>query len=537
MVFCSLIFLFAFLPIVLAGYFLLRTTYTRNIFLLLASLFFYAWGEIRFVWIMVASIVANYVLAMLIEDSKTEDKKKLLLALTVAVNLGILGFFKYSGWIVQNLNNVLTSLNHAPIVFKGVALPLGISFFTFHALSYVIDVYRKQAKAQRNPINLALYISLFPQLVAGPIIRYHDVCDQLIARTVNVDKFAEGVRRFVTGLGKKMLIANMVAGPADKIFALSTTQMTPELAWLGALCYTLQIYFDFSGYSDMAIGLGLMFGFRFLENFNYPYISQSIREFWQRWHISLSNWFRDYLYIPLGGNRKGEARTCLNLVTVFFLCGLWHGASWTFVFWGLYHGFFLGLERLGFGKLLERIGRPVRHVYTLAVVMVGWVFFRANTFPQAIAMCQAMVGKPATEPGVLTAEFLLDGRLIFVILLGVLISTPIMRKWVFKPELDPTLSQSGIPILHPHVVTNKSGIDVLEPETATAEQPAVAARQSSVAVSESSVAAPQQSRPVPQMRAQFVLAAVRTFLVMGILAFSIMEMASGTYNPFIYFRF
>src|SRR3984885_2963708 len=344
MVFCSLIFLFAFLPIVLAGYFLLRTTFTRNIFLLLASLCFYAWGEIRFVWIMLASIVANYVLAMLIEDSKTEDKKKLLLALTVAVNLGILGFFKYSGWIVQNLNNVLTSLNHAPIVFKGVALPLGISFFTFHALSYVIDVYRKQAKAQRNPVNLALYISLFPQLVAGPIIRYHDVCDQLIARTVNVDKFAEGVRRFVTGLGKKMLIANMVAGPADKIFALSATQITPELAWLGALCYTLQIYFDFSGYSDMAIGLGLMFGFRFLENFNFPYVSRSITEFWRRWHISLSTWFRDYLYIPLGGNRVPPWRVYTNLVIVFFLCGLWHGASLNFIIWGLLHGLFLALE-------------------------------------------------------------------------------------------------------------------------------------------------------------------------------------------------
>ncbi len=532
MVFCSLIFLFAFLPVVLAGYFLLRKTFARNIFLLGASLFFYAWGEIRFVWIMLASILANYILAILIEDSKTTSKQKLLLAVTIVVNLGLLAFFKYSNWIVQNLNSMLTTLDHAPIVFKNVQLPLGISFFTFHALSYVIDVYRKQAKAQRNPVNLALYISLFPQLVAGPIIRYHDVCDQLIARTVNVDKFAEGVRRFVTGLGKKMLIANMVAGPADKIFALSTTQITPELAWLGAICYTLQIYFDFSGYSDMAIGLGLMFGFRFLENFNYPYIAQSIREFWQRWHISLSNWFRDYLYIPLGGNRKGELRTCLNLVTVFFLCGLWHGASWTFVFWGLYHGFFLGLERLGFGKVLDRIARPIRHIYTLAVVVVGWVFFRANTFPQAVAMCQAMVGKPATEPGVLTAEFLLDGRLIFVLALGFLISTPIMRKFVFKPELDPTLSKSGVPILHPDLRHSESMISQAAPDLAT--RGGVAVAEKSVA-EKSAIEQPQLA--MAQTRPHFVLATVRTFLVVGILAFSIMEMASGTYNPFIYFRF
>ncbi len=480
MVFCSLIFLFAFLPVVLGVYFLLRSTFARNCFLLLASLFFYAWGEIRFVGIMLLSIVANYILAILINDAKKIGTKKLFLTATLIVNLGILAFFKYSGWIVQNLNGVLNSLGHKPIDFAGVALPLGISFFTFHALSYVIDVYRGQAKAQRNPINLALYISLFPQLVAGPIIRYHDVCDQLIARTVNVDKFAEGVRRFVTGLGKKMLIANTVAVPADKIFALSTTQITPELAWLGAICYTLQIYFDFSGYSDMAIGLGLMFGFRFLENFNYPYISQSIREFWQRWHISLSNWFRDYLYIPLGGNRKGELRTCVNLITVFFLCGLWHGASWTFVFWGLYHGLFLGMERLGLGKLLGRTAQPLRHIYTLAVVMVGWVFFRATTFYQAVAMLQAMLGKAASEPSAVTAAFLLDGRLAFVLGLGIILSMPVARDFIF---------------------------------------------------------APQPSGQAAQRQSPLALAVVRTALVTGILAFSIMEMASGTYNPFIYFRF
>lgn len=478
MVFCSLIFMFVFLPVVLAAYFLLRSIPARNAFLLFASLFFYAWGEIKFVWIMLLSIVVNYSLAIVIDDTKSPALRRLFLTLTVIVNLGLLAFFKYSGWIVANLNNALTAAGQQTINLPPVDLPLGISFFTFHALSYVIDIYRKQAKAQRNPVNLALYISLFPQLVAGPIIRYHDVCDQLTERIVSVDKFAEGVRRFVTGLGKKMLIANTVAVPVDKIFGLSNSQLTPELAWLGAVCYMLQIYFDFSGYSDMAIGLGLMFGFRFLENFNYPYIAQSIREFWQRWHISLSNWFRDYLYIPLGGNRHGELRTCLNLVTVFFLCGLWHGASWTFVFWGLYHGFFLGVERLGFGKVLKSVPAPIQHLYTLFVVLIGWVFFRANSFSQAIAVCQAMFGKAAVDSCDTSAAFLLDGRLCFVLLVGVLISTPVMRNFVFAPALS-----------------------------VEARQPA------------------------------FVLATVRTLLVVGILAFAIMEMASGTYNPFIYFRF
>jgi len=319
MVFSSLIFLFLFLPIVLLGYMVMRTTIARNAFLLLASLFFYAWGELSFLWVMLASICLNYIFAIVISDTNEPVRRKVALAGAIIVNLGLLAFFKYAGFLETNVNHLL-ALGQLPLLTgQAPPLPLGISFFTFHSLSYVIDVYRRQATAQRNPINLALYISLFPQLIAGPIIRYHDVCEQLTERTITVEKFAEGVRRFVTGLGKKMLIANVVAGPADQIFGLPGSELTTGLAWLGCLCYTLQIYFDFSGYSDMAIGLGLMFGFRFLENFNFPYISQSIREFWQRWHISLSNWFRDYLYIPLGGNRCGNVRVSLNLLIVFFL--------------------------------------------------------------------------------------------------------------------------------------------------------------------------------------------------------------------------
>lgn len=486
MVFSSPVFLFLFLPIVICIYFFLRNNAARNIFLLLASLFFYAWGEISFVWVMLFSIALNYVLAILISNASRALARKLLLAMAVFINIGILATFKYAAFLVENLNSLRHLIHRHELAVPTIALPLGISFFTFHALSYVIDVYRGQAKAQRNPINLALYISFFPQLIAGPIIRYHDVCDQLTQRDATVDKFAQGVRRFVTGLGKKMLIANTVAMAADKIFALPLNEVSPYMAWLGALSYTLQIYFDFSGYSDMAIGLGLIFGFRFLENFNYPYIAQSVREFWQRWHISLSNWFRDYLYIPLGGNRKGEARTCLNLLLVFFLCGLWHGASWTFVIWGLYHGLFLGLERLGWGKLLAMLTQPLRHAYTLLVVMIGWVFFRAESFQQAMTFIAAMFGRcdASAYNYSFASATVLDTRIVFIMLFGIIASTPIFRKLIFKTE-------------------NVGGI----------------------------------SEPPKESSWSLRIAVIRTAAISTIFALSTLEMISGTYNPFIYFRF
>lgn len=482
MVFSSPVFLFLFLPIVLLVYALLRKTSFRNGFLLLASLFFYAWGELSFLWVMLASIALNYIFAIVIDDAKTEGARKFGLLMAVLTNLGILVFFKYADFILTDVDFLLARAHIQQIPIPLITLPLGISFFTFHSLSYVIDIYRKQAKAQRNPVNLALYISLFPQLVAGPIIRYHDVCDQITERKVNLDKFAEGVRRFVIGLGKKMLIANTLAVVADKIFGINLHELTPSVAWLGTLCYTLQIYFDFSGYSDMAIGLGLMFGFRFLENFNFPYISQSIREFWQRWHISLSNWFRDYLYIPLGGNREGEWRTRFNLVTVFFLCGLWHGASWNFILWGLYHGAFLGLERSFLGDFLKRMPRPLKHVYTMFVVMMGWVLFRADSLRQAQYFYQAMFGFVHPVPSEYTLGVILDNRIVFILLIAILGSTPVIRNWVFPPAKI----ENGV------------------------------------------VAVPEG----PAYRA-----VLRTAWVGIILSLSIMEMAAGTYNPFIYFRF
>jgi alginate O-acetyltransferase complex protein AlgI len=392
MVFSSTIFLFLFLPLVLLVYLLVGRRF-RNLLLLAASLLFYAWGENIFVLLMLISIALNYTFGLMIDGSRQRGRSgKIPLVLALVTNLGILGFFKYANFIVDNLNPILIQLNFSVVEMQQVHLPIGISFFTFQALSYVIDLYRGHSSVQRNPINVALYISLFPQLIAGPIVRYHDIAEQIVRRSTRFEDFAWGVRRFIIGLGKKVLVANVLGRTADYIFSLPAETVPAGLAWLGAISYTLQIYYDFSGYSDMAIGLGRMFGFRFLENFNYPYVSQSIREFWRRWHISLSSWFRDYLYISLGGNRHGTTRTHINLLVVFFLCGLWHGASWTFVIWGLYHGGFLVLERLRPVKvLMDLLPRGVRHLYVLLVVVVGWVFFRAETISYAGDYLRAMV--------------------------------------------------------------------------------------------------------------------------------------------------
>jgi alginate O-acetyltransferase complex protein AlgI len=306
-----------------------------------------------------------------------------------------------------------------------VLLPIGISFFTFHAISYVVDVHRRDASAQKRPVEAALYLLLFPQLIAGPIIRYREIASQLTRRFVATSDFAEGIRRFIIGFAKKMLIANTVAGPADQIFAMPGAQLTAGHAWLAVICYTLQIYFDFSGYSDMAIGLGRMFGFRFPENFRYPYVASSVQDFWRRWHMSLSAWFRDYVYVPLGGNRTGTSRLYVNLVTVFFLCGLWHGASWNFVIWGLFHGAFLVIERLGLARRVQSIWSPLRHAYLLIVVMIGWVFFRAETLPGALGMLTAMTGLGHAEPTVYDVTWYLTPEVVVAMVTGIVAATPI----------------------------------------------------------------------------------------------------------------
>jgi alginate O-acetyltransferase complex protein AlgI len=393
MVFSSASFLFYFLPIVLALYFLFASFgRVRNWILLAASLIFYAWGESTYVLVMLLSILANYFFGIWVYKAHERGSAKAQMGVVIAFNLLLLVIFKYTNFIVANLNLLLSEFGLPQLSIAQVHLPIGISFFTFHCISYLMDIYRRQTPPQMSLPNTALYISLFPQLVAGPIVRYKDIATQLTHRHVDLERFAKGINRFIIGLGKKVLIANALGLPADKIFAIPSAQLTTPVAWLGIICYALQIYFDFSGYSDMAIGLGHMFGFKFMENFNYPYVSRSIQEFWRRWHISLSTWFRDYLYIPLGGNRTGKARMYFNLVMVFFLCGLWHGASWNFVIWGMFHGFFSVIERFPLGKRLTQGPRLVAHVYTLLVVMVAWVFFRAETLPVAMAYLKAMAG-------------------------------------------------------------------------------------------------------------------------------------------------
>jgi alginate O-acetyltransferase complex protein AlgI len=425
MLFSAAVFLFLFLPVLLALYFLSPRP-LRNLLLLTASLLFYVWGERQYVVVLLGSITLNYTMGLWLDRLQAARGRRLAVALAVAGNLGLLATFKYAVFLVENLNLALATLHLGAVPVPKIHLPLGISFFTFHALSYVIDIYRGEVRALKNPITFALYISFFPQSIAGPIVRYSDLATQLVKRTVSREGFAEGVRRFIFGLSKKMLIANTLAHPADGIFSLPGDALTAGLAWLGIACYTLQIYFDFSGYSDMAIGLAKMFGFDFKENFNYPYVSRSITEFWRRWHISLSSWFRDYLYIPLGGNRRGALRTYANLLAVFFLCGLWHGASWAFVCWGLYHGGFLVLERAGLGRRLESAPAPLRHAYALLGVLVGWVFFRANSFAHAASFLTAMAGlSPATAVEYLPAAYL-GSDVVLALLAGVIASAPLV---------------------------------------------------------------------------------------------------------------
>ena len=430
MVFASPIFLFLFLPLTLAAYFAFPRGW-RNGVLLVASLAFYAWGEARYLPLIVGSVAFNWIMGRVIGMSNDARRRRRWLAAAVAGNLAALALFKYANFAAANVNALAPVLAMTPFAVAAIPLPLGISFFTFHAISYVVDVYKRNADAERSIPRFALYILLFPQLIAGPIIRWRDIAAQLGNREQRIADFAYGVRRFVLGLGKKVLIANTLGRTADAIFGLPTTELTQPLAWLGLACYTLQIYFDFSGYSDMAIGLMRMFGFRILENFNYPYIARSIREFWRRWHISLSNWFRDYLYIPLGGNQRGERRAYANLVIVFLLCGLWHGASWPFVLWGAWHGLFLVVERAGIDRLLRREGlvaRLVSHAYALLAVMGGWVLFRCDTLAHAVDYFQALGGL-ATAPGSRhpVAEYL-DPQVMCTLVVATVFATPLARR-------------------------------------------------------------------------------------------------------------
>ncbi|MCQ2532314.1 MAG: MBOAT family protein [Saccharofermentans sp.] len=413
MVFSSTVFLFIFLPALLVVYHVVPRI-LKNYVLLAASIAFYAWGEPKNVFIMILSIVVNYILGLLVE--RFNKQKKVFLVLAVVYNLAMLFVFKYLNFSVGIINTIFRS----NVQIAQIALPIGISFYTFQILSYVIDVYRGEVKAQKNFFHLALYVSLFPQLIAGPIVRYSDVEKQIVDRKVDLNKFREGAIRFCVGFSKKVLIADQVAGYVDQIFGGAYPSIISY--WVGIIAYSLQIFFDFSGYSDMAIGLGKMFGFDFLENFDYPYISQSVQEFWRRWHISLSSWFRDYLYIPLGGNRKGTVRTYINLCIVFFMTGLWHGASFNFIVWGLFYAVFLVIERLGFKNVLAKLPRVIRHLYAILVAMFGWIFFRAETLTAALQYIKGMFvlqGKDFAK-----FVFVINPMYIFFIVVGIIFCMP-----------------------------------------------------------------------------------------------------------------
>ena len=389
MVFSSITFLFYFLPIFLIVYFATPTIKGKNVVVLLFSLLFYAWGEPRFVVILLFSIVFNF-LAALVIDARSGSSRKLALAVAVAGNLLLLAVFKYANFLSANLSALMAPFG-IDVLKTNIALPLGISFFTFHCLSYVIDVYRRRFSANRDPIDIALYISLFPQLVAGPIVRYKTVARQLDARRLSLSHASVGARIFIVGLAQKVLIADVVAPLVQVAFDQVPNRSLAE-AWIGLVSYAVQIYFDFAGYSNMAIGMGIVLGFTFPRNFRMPYTSLSITEFWRRWHISLSSWLRDYLYIPLGGNRGGNAQTYRNLVMVFLLCGLWHGANWTFVLWGAWHGAFLVVERLGLAAILARFPTPARWAYALLAVLGGWVLFRSADLTSAVGYYASLIG-------------------------------------------------------------------------------------------------------------------------------------------------
>jgi alginate O-acetyltransferase complex protein AlgI len=504
MSFSSPLFIFLFLPLFFLSYlalFLAAQTRNKpgslafsNLLLLLGSLFFYFWGETWFLLVMAGSILLDFLCGRLIHFARgrpfTQNTSRRLakgaVALSVLGNLAILCLFKYFNFAVDSFQALTTTLGR-PVSLEAVqlVLPMGISFYTFQSMSYTLDVYRGNVQPTRNLLNFSCFVSMFPQLVAGPIIRYRDIENQLVSRNLTLSKFSTGTQRFIIGLGKKVLVADTVAVIADKIFVIPSGELTLGLAWLGACLYAIQIYFDFSGYSDMAIGLGKLLGFDFLENFNYPYVAQSIREFWRRWHISLSNWFKDYLYIPLGGNKLGQGRTALNLIVVFLLVGLWHGAAWNFVVWGLYHGIFLSLERGPAGKLLKNLWRPFRHLYTLLVVLVGWVLFRADNLPYALSFIKCMFGLGGKLGwGTFDLYYHLNREVVIASIIGVAGATPVvsMSKGIFERIMGPR-----------------------------------------------SVSFAQ--------RFSFGLSSAGLALFIGLFAISVMAVATKTYNPFIYFRF
>jgi len=440
-VFSSVVFLFRYLPLVLLLYFISPKP-AKNLILFIFSLLFYAWGEPVYVVLMIFSTLVDYTHGLLVDKYKREGKIRLAKAAlisSVIVNLALLGFFKYAGFGVNNINAIFD----LAIPFKGVALPIGISFYTFQTMSYTIDVYRGDAEPQKNIISFGAYVALFPQLIAGPIVQYKTIAEQLIKPIINADMFSSGVMRFTVGLGKKILLANTAGEIFNSLTAGSFDNLSALGAWTAIIAYTFQIYFDFSGYSDMAIGLGRIFGFKFLENFNYPYMSKSITEFWRRWHISLGSWFRDYVYIPLGGNRTTKFGHIRNILVVWLLTGVWHGANWNFMFWGLYYGLLLLIEKFFLGRLLSRLPSIVGHIYTLVIVVFGWVFFVFESNADIFGFFGALFG--ANGAWDQTALYTLTNNILLFVIFALAATDLPSRlvKKVFDDENRPVLWAGG----------------------------------------------------------------------------------------------
>ena len=428
MLFSSMTFLFVFMPLVMAVYFLSKKE-IRNYVLLIASIIFYAWGEPRYLAIMIITILVNYAGAILLDKHYSSRQRLWIVSLTIVLDLSFLFYFKYFNFVVDNINGVLAT----DFQLLDVIMPIGISFYTFQAMSYLIDVYRREVPAQKDVYKLALYIVLFPQLVAGPIVKYHDVCEQIDNRTIEFKNVIIGFKRFITGLAKKVLIANTLAEVVDKIFAQAPENLTTGVSWLGAVAYCLQLYYDFSGYSDMAIGLGLMFGFRFLENFNYPYISKSITEFWRRWHISLATWFKLYLYLPLGGNRKGAVRTYWNLFAVFLVTGIWHGAAWSYVAWGIWNGIFIVIERF-FGLDKDKNDRwyvsAAKYVYAFFAIVWGMIIFRAESLSYAYEYICRMLHIDVTKH-LPDYDYGVNNKFAIMLIVGLICAMPVCRNLIY----------------------------------------------------------------------------------------------------------
>lgn len=429
MVFNSQTFIFLFLPITLIIYFFVGNRF-KNYILLITSLIFYAWASVNHAFLLLIYILINYILGILISNFKNNNRNtsKIILTIGVIINLFILFYYKYFDFSIKVTNHLFNT----NIPLKYIALPLGISFISFQAISYIVDIYRGDAVVNKNPFYVALYMSLFPKVTSGPIIKYKHIDEQIRNRSITIEKFSYGIERFIFGLAKKVIISDILGNMSDDIFSVLNTGIDTPSSWIAIICYTLQIYFDFSGYSDMAIGLANMFGFNFIENFNYPYISKSISEFWRRWHISLSTWFKEYLYIPLGGNRKGSTRTLINLLIVFFATGIWHGASPNFIIWGFWHGLFMVIERLIKDKdWYKKIPNFIKLILTLFIVMLGWVFFRVNSISEAIKFIAIMFGIKQYDYVSFDYRYFLNTKLIVWIIIGAVLSTPLISN-IFK---------------------------------------------------------------------------------------------------------